>query len=179
MELLTRGSVTCWLEAAGNGDADATQQLWNRYFDQLIGLARVRLRGIHRVSDEEDVAIRAMKSVLVGIKQGRFPQLHDRTGLWPLLVTIVARKAQSQLRWHYAQLRSPALEDHYADLAEIVVDELEDPAYRELARFKLEGFTNEEIAQKMGVSTFTVYRKLRIMRRYWEESAVGNDRMME
>ncbi len=190
MELLTRGSVTCWLEAAGDGDADATQQLWDRYFSRLVGIARVRLRGVHRVLDEEDVAIGAMKSVLVGIQQGRFPQLHDRSGLWPLLVTIVARKARTQLRWHYAQRRSPGQEDHGADLSEIITDEptpefalevadqmeyllerLEDPAYRDLARLKLAGYTNEEIARERGVSTFTIYRKLRIMRRQWEELA--------
>ena len=187
MDPKTSGSVTCWLDGARDGDSAATQELWNRYFARLVGLARVRLRGIRRVSDEEDVALSAMKSVLVGIERGKFPQLNDRTGLWPLLVTIVARKAKTQLRWQYAQRRSPRAEDHNVDLPEVVANEptpefalevaeeidrlagkLDDETYRQLVQLKIEGFTNEEIAEKMGVSTFTVYRKLRIMRRVWE-----------
>ncbi len=104
-----------------------------------------------------------------------------------MLVTIVARKAQTQLRWQYAQRRSPRAEDHHVDLPEVVANEptpefalevaeeidrlagkLEDETYRQLVQLKIEGFINEEIAEKMGVSTFTVYRKLRIMRRVWE-----------
>ena len=192
MEPPSHGSVTRIIQGVQAGESVAAQELWNRYFARLVGLARVRLRGVRRVSDEEDVALSAMQSALIGIEKGRFPQLNDRTGLWPLLVTIVARKAKTQLRWAYAQRRSPNAEDHDADLPAVpaeeptpdfaleVADEIDrlvrgtvDEAYRRLVQLKLEGYTNEEIAENMGVSTFTVYRKLRIMRREWEEAELS------
>jgi DNA-directed RNA polymerase specialized sigma24 family protein len=45
------------------------------------------------VSDEEDIALSALDSFFRGMARGRLPALDDRRGLWPLLVTITARKA--------------------------------------------------------------------------------------
>jgi hypothetical protein len=49
----SEGSVTQWLGLAQVGDPAAAQQLWQRYFRRLVGLARVKLRGSPRgVADE-------------------------------------------------------------------------------------------------------------------------------
>src|SRR5213082_599403 len=89
-----QGSVTQWLGQAQAGDAAAAQQLWQRYFGRLVGLARVKLRGAPRgMADEEDVALSAFDSFYRGVEQGRFLQLNDRDNLWSLLVVITARKA--------------------------------------------------------------------------------------
>src|SRR5438874_1974030 len=56
-------SVTDWLGRLRAGDRDAAQRLWERYFDQLVRLARGRLRGARRrAADEEDVALSALDS---------------------------------------------------------------------------------------------------------------------
>jgi len=87
-------SVSQWLGRLRDGDPAAAQNLWERYFQRLVGLARKKLDGLPRRSaDEEDVALSAFDSFCRGAGHGRFPQLHDRDNLWRLLVTITARKA--------------------------------------------------------------------------------------
>ncbi len=90
----SKGSVTRWLDQAQAGQAEAAQQLWQRYFDRLVRLARGKLQGTPRaVADEEDVALSAFDSFYRGLEQGRFPRLGDRDNHWRLLVVITARKA--------------------------------------------------------------------------------------
>jgi RNA polymerase sigma factor (sigma-70 family) len=86
--------VTTWVEQLRAGNRAAAQQLWDRYFPRLVGLARKKLRGLpRRAADEEDVALSAFKSFCRGAEQGRFPRLEGRDDLWALLVVITARKA--------------------------------------------------------------------------------------
>src|SRR5215470_15704111 len=81
--------------------AGAARELWQRYFAQLVELARQRLRGtLRRVADEEDVALSAFDSFCRGVEQGRFPQLKDRDGLWALLVLITVRKAADLVQYN-------------------------------------------------------------------------------
>jgi DNA-directed RNA polymerase specialized sigma24 family protein len=88
------GSVTGWIDRARQGDEQAAGQLWQRYFHQLVTLARAALRGApRRAADEEDVALSAFDSFCRGVEQGRFPDLNDRDNLWRLLVVLTQRKA--------------------------------------------------------------------------------------
>jgi hypothetical protein len=88
------GSVTRWIDQLQLGDPAAVQQLWQRYFQRLVGLARKKLANApRRVADEEDVALSAFDSFCRNAEQGRFPDLADRDGLWRLLVVMTARKA--------------------------------------------------------------------------------------
>jgi RNA polymerase sigma factor (sigma-70 family) len=76
------------------GDPAAAQQLWERYFHELVRLARQRLgRTPRRAADEEDVALSAFDSFCRGAADGRFPQLQDRDDLWQVLMVVTARKA--------------------------------------------------------------------------------------
>jgi RNA polymerase sigma factor (sigma-70 family) len=94
-------TVTHWIEQLKAGDSAAAQQIWERYFTKMVGLARKKLnRGgsRRRVADEEDVALSAFDSFCRGAAEGRFPLLSDRNNLWGLLIVITARKARDQLR---------------------------------------------------------------------------------
>lgn len=93
-----RGSVTQWIAALETGDSDAAQQeIWNRYFRRLVGLARWKLGDSpRRAEDEEDVALGALNSFFTGVEAGEFPQLRDSDNLWPLLAKITVRKALNQ-----------------------------------------------------------------------------------
>jgi DNA-directed RNA polymerase specialized sigma24 family protein len=47
--------------------------------------------------------------------------------------------------------------------------ELENEQLRQIAQWKVEGFTNEEIAGELGRAVPTVERKLARIRRQWEK----------
>jgi hypothetical protein len=84
------GSVTRWFGQLQAGDQAAAQQLWERYFRRLVGLARLKLRDAPcRSADEEDVALSAFDSFCRNAERGRFPQLADRNNLWRLLVVLL------------------------------------------------------------------------------------------
>jgi DNA-directed RNA polymerase specialized sigma24 family protein len=187
VEVPSRGSVTCWLDELKLGHEAAAQQLWNRYFIQLVTLARQRFQGLGRDADEEDIALSALKSAMLGVQNNRFPDLSDRTGLWPLLVTITARKSINELSRQRAKKRDRGLElrladDHVlvgtgptpefalmvAEQIDTLVEGLGDETLGTIVALKLEGYTNEEIASKLDVSARTVVRKLHRIRQEWK-----------
>jgi DNA-directed RNA polymerase specialized sigma24 family protein len=190
-------SVTRWLEGVKAGDDEAIAQLWNRYFERLVRLARGKLpRHCRRAFDEEDVAISAFQSFCERASRGRFPKLNDRNDLWVLLLTLTLRKAvvtiRHQTRWKRgggrvlgesalvaddattyglvnALEREPGPEDaiRVADDLERLLGRLENGMLRTVALRKLEGFDVQEIAHELGTSTRTVERKLRLIRATW------------
>jgi DNA-directed RNA polymerase specialized sigma24 family protein len=194
-------SVTEWLGRLGAGDREAAQHLWERYFGELVRLARRHMpAGRRRAADEEDVALSALDSFCRGAARGRFPDLHDRRGLWPLLVTITLRKAgklarrENRLKHGGGAVRggsaliprgepgaaaawdevlgaepSPAFACQVAEECARLVARLEDPQLRQVALWKMEGYTNGEIAAKLGCVETTVERKLRVIRSVWGE----------
>lgn len=188
-------SVTHWIfQLATNDESAAQEQLWNRYFTRLAALARARLTGARRrVADEEDVVLSAFDSFFRAAKAGRFPELHDRNGLWPLLVKITARKAINQVQRQQAQKRSSSAEEAVPDLTQLVGDEPTpqfaaevaeqvdqllgrlDEGLREVALMKLEGFTNAEIANRLGVVERSIERKLARIRVEWDAEAPSGD----
>lgn len=98
--------VTQWIRGVADGDDLAAQKIWEGYFDQLLRLARRKLRGsARRVADEEDVVLSAFSSFCQRAKAGSFPRLDDRHDLWKVLVTLIARKAVSQVRHERAKKR--------------------------------------------------------------------------
>src|SRR5262245_47716801 len=100
----SEGSVTRWVTALKGGDSAAAQPLWERYYRQLVTLARRKLHSFQRrQADEEDVVQNAFHSFFKGVARGRFPQLHDRDNLWRLLVVITARKALDQIAHEHSK----------------------------------------------------------------------------
>jgi DNA-directed RNA polymerase specialized sigma24 family protein len=188
------GSVSCWIGMLKGGDREAAQRLWDAYSRRLIGLARARLRGVPtRMSDEEDVALSAFDSLCRGAEEGRFPRLDDRDDLWQLLVMITVRKAidlaQHERRAARGGGRVRTLSDLADDgsldvlgaeptpeLAAMVADEcrhllgkLDNDLLRSVALLKMEGCTNQEVADRLGCVVSTVDRRLRMIRQIWSE----------
>jgi DNA-directed RNA polymerase specialized sigma24 family protein len=185
----SEGSVTRWLGRLQEGDDDAARQLWERYFHRLVGLARARLRGRRSgAADEEDVALSAFDSFCRNAEVGRFPQLADRDSLWRLLVVITARKAAHLQRDHgRKKRRAVAGEGDDEEVLDEVLSREPDPqfaaemdeSYRRLlavladegleavALWKMEGYTVEEIAGRLGCAPRSVKRKLQLIRDLW------------
>src|SRR4051812_32498393 len=97
------GSVTRWIGELKAGDQAGIHQLWQRYFEGLVRLARRRLEAAGRGSaskDEEDAALSAFHSLCHGAARGQFDRLEDRDDLWRLMVVITVRKALDQVQRH-------------------------------------------------------------------------------
>ena len=179
------GSVVSWLVRLREGDAGAAQHLWEQYFARMVGLARKRLRGARRrEADEEDVALSAFDSFCRGAAQGRLAQLADRDDLWRVLAVLTVRKAIDLQRRHRNRevLGEPNLEQLLSDeppaemAAEMAEDYerllgiLGDGELRSVALWKVERYTNQEIAQKLGCVERSVERKLQRIRILWAEA---------
>ena len=190
-----RGSVTHWLDQLKAGDNAAAQELWQRYFRRLVGLAgKILPRQARRAADEEDAALSAFASFCRCAQLGRFPQLLDRDDLWQVLVLLTARKARHQATYANAQKRgggrlaetpppgaeaadedsaldqilsrepTPEFAAQVAEEYQRLLDGLEDDQLRQVAVWKMEGYTNEEIAAKLGRTVRSVGRKLQLIR---------------
>jgi DNA-directed RNA polymerase specialized sigma24 family protein len=192
---MAEGSVTHWIGQLQAGDPVAAQQLWERYFQHLVGLARGKLRTApRRVADEEDVALSAFDSFCRQAELQRFPQLQDRHSLWKLLIVITARKASHLMRDACRQKRgggakaegseppieeivgeepSPELAAELAEEFRRRLAQLGDADLQAMAVAKLEGYTNEEIATRMGSALRSVERKLRLIRDIWEKETAS------
>ena len=188
-DLAPHGSVTQWICEVKNGNSDAAQRLWDRYFQRLVGLAKRKLYLVPRQeSDEEDVAIQALGSFFDKARLGRFPRLQDRDDLWSLLASIIEHKALKVRSRHQASKRGGGQTRIDLDMdAEIAADpdfaildsfslelrellaSLQDERLRTIATLVLHGFTNAEIAKKMEVTQRTIERKRLIIRRRWSK----------
>lgn len=103
---LIEETVTQWIDQLKTGDAQAAQRLWESYFQEMVEVARRKLRGAPRaMADEEDVALSAFKSFCLGARNGRFSQITDRENLWPLLVAITSHKSVDLIRSENRQKR--------------------------------------------------------------------------
>ena len=184
------GSVTRWLGPLQAGDPAAAQQLWERYFQRLVRLARQKLQGTpRRAADEEDVALSAFDSFCRNAGRGRFPQLADREDLWRLLAVLTARKAAHLRRDEGRQKRgggtapaeeaglehllgrepTPAFAAEVAEACQRLLACLGDRRLACVARWKMEGYTTEEIARKLGCAPRSVKRKVQLIRSLWKK----------
>jgi RNA polymerase sigma factor (sigma-70 family) len=186
------GSITLCVAALKRGDRAVAQRLWEAYFRRLVAVARSRLSTSRRVADEEDVALSAFDSFIHRAATGRFPRLEDRDDLWKVLFVLTVRKAIDHARREGRRVRgggqvrsleqltgleagqlaalepSPELAAEMADECRRLLDRLGDETLRSVAAWKMEGYTNAEIAARLGCVEQTVERKLQRIRRQWE-----------
>ncbi len=181
-------SVTRLLPGLKRGDELAAAGIWARFFEKLLRLARRKLNGMPRgMMDEEDVANSVFKSLCLRARRGDFKQLDDRDDLWRLLAAITHLKAAEAIRGANRQKRSTrgrralpieqlvaagpspetlaSLDEQRQRLLALLPDE----ACRKIALWKMEGYTDEEIAARLEVTDRTVRRKMKLIRAVWGE----------
>ncbi len=185
-----QGSITTWIDALKAGDSAVAQNLWERYFQRMVDLASYKLRGaVRAAADEEDVALSAFDSFCRAATAQRFPKLANRDDLWQLLVVLTARKAIDQRKYNSRQKRAqnatialddtalemmigpdpdPAFAALVADEFRVLMDRLDDAQLRQIALRKMEGYTNEEVADELKCTVRTVGRRLALIRDLWE-----------
>jgi DNA-directed RNA polymerase specialized sigma24 family protein len=192
------GSITRWFDSLQEGNREAARALWQRFASRLIGLARARLRAApRRAADEEDAVLSAFDSFCRGAEEGNFPEVQDRGDLWNLLVAITIRKVSDQVQHERRQKRgggavlgeadlaresdnqafedvissepTPQLAAEMAEQCHRLLELLQDEELRSIALLKMEGYTNDEIADRLDCVRSTVQRKLNLIRSRWEQ----------
>ena len=198
--MTSEGSVTHWIDGFKAGDSTAAQPLLDRYLQRLVAVARDKLRGAPRIiANEEDVALSALNSVLEGIGCGQFSRLQDRDDLLKLLIVVTLRKAASLIRYQKRQSRdcdrtrsiwnleeseleqilseepTPESVVLMAEGLQQLLDHLGDETLRKVAVWKMENYTNAEIAKELGCVVQTVERKVKSIKQIWIK-VLGHER---
>lgn len=150
-----------------------------------------------RVEDEEDEALSDFDSFCLAAAAGRLPRLDDRNDLWRFLIMITARKAfvvkhqnrqqcggeafvapdyqngqdsspnHDGLEQIVGPAPTPAFAAQVSEEYQRLLDLLNDLELRNVAVWKMEGHTTEDIARMLGCVPRTVERKLRVIRSLW------------
>lgn len=159
---------------------------------------------LRRMGDEEDIALSVFQSLCMGLDQGKFPDLSSSRNLWRLLTTMTARKVvdwahqQNRLKRGGGQVRgesvffdagradavagfdgfvsddlAPEVALHLAERVESLLTLL-DPELRAVAALKMDGLTNDEIAEQLECNARTVQRRLQAIRAIWS-AEIGAD----
>lgn len=186
----SEGSISGFIGKMRSGDEEAARKIWDRFSPRLAALARERLPvWLQCVVDGDDVANAAMCSVMMGLREGRFPALQDREDLWALLACMTVRKAINEIETASRRKRRPGLRTepldenvvapHWSpDLAckaaeqfEQLIDRLheKDGLLETIALWMFEGYSSVEIARRLGCSSRKVARKLDLIRMICEE----------
>lgn len=186
-------SVTQWIDGAKVGNEESRHALWTRYYQRLVTSIRKRLHsGERRTADEEDLASVAFAEVFRALDEGRLERLDGRDGLWHLLMYIADQKLIDQRRYQHREKRGggkvrghsafgidadgafndvPDPNPEFVDQFDLTVGESltvlrED--LRQVAIWKLSGYTNKEIAVRLGCVEESVRRKVLLIRSNWE-----------
>jgi DNA-directed RNA polymerase specialized sigma24 family protein len=185
--MIDRGSVTLWLDRLTAGDPEALGPLWGRYYDRVVSLARTRLRrlDVRAAADEEDVATSAFHQFYRAAVEDRFARLENRDDLWQVLTVLTARKVvdyhKYEGRWKRrgsvelpnevpSTTADPAAVTLAADEVRALFERLPNDEVREIARLKLDGYSSDEIADRLGCIVRTVNRRLALIRSIWDNA---------
>ena len=180
-----------------DGDADAARQLWDLFSVRLLAVARSHLPDKNMsLGDEEDVVLSALATFFTGAGRGKFTEVSDRAHLWKLLALMTKRKVFNLVTREDRQKRGPnesdvslisiAPEDEEGfctnpmfspdfqaatnEACQRLLDILGDVQLRSIAVWKLEGYSDAEIAGMLGCAVRSVHRKLHLIRRIWCQS---------
>jgi RNA polymerase sigma-70 factor (ECF subfamily) len=165
------------------GDQEAARQLFDKYMERLVALARRRIsqRLASRV-DPEDIVQSVFRTFFVRLRAGEF-QFADQDDLCKLLMRITVHKTLRQVAFHQAAKRNPRQEMGQQDAADdrllevldseptpeatvAFVDQLEHflarlrPDERQVLEMRLQGHSNEEIAAKLNIKHDRTIRRI-------------------
>lgn len=184
-----------WLCGFHSGEEEALQRLWHRFYQKLVGFADRRVRPVSAgMIDGEDIAQSVFRSLWLAAKEGRLNDVKNLDQIWWILVAIAERKCISHARrgntikrggTHIrVSLDSPEVQECQVLLSSCLTAEyalsfgeeihrlihlLTDETSRQIAIQRIADRSIEEIAKSLTLSTATVNRKLRIIRRVWKD----------
>ena len=183
------GSITEYLTELKSGNLIAVEKLWHRYFARLVAFAKRKSSfAVKTEQDEEDFAIVAFTQFVKGVEKNAFRKLENRGDLWQILAMITSRRISNAHRRNKARkdvltsilcesfdeitpneiLGDPSMPvlDGLCTNCKDLLSTLK-PRHREVAKLRLAGYSNREIAEEVGVSVATVERDLSKIRDSW------------
>jgi DNA-directed RNA polymerase specialized sigma24 family protein len=194
------GSVTNalhQLNSPAHGE-EAARFLWERYFNRLCGFIEGQLYPRHkRVTSADEVASDAFLALLDGVKHSRFHSVRNRDELWQMLTLIGARRSSNVRVKHNRQkngdgkilgesvfgsrgmgdladfIQRELSPTDYVELKETIeqlLNQLPNHQVRQVALLRMSGYSNAEIAAKIGRVERTVELKLKLIRSIWSQS---------
>jgi RNA polymerase sigma-70 factor, ECF subfamily len=176
-------SSTDLIQRWRTGDESAATELYRRYVQELLRVIGVHLsRRMKARLDADDVCQSVFRTVFRRARQGEFA-FQDDDDVWKLLVTIALNKLRNKHRYMAASKRSVDRETPSGDLGHVdaftarqlgrspgseeaaLVAEVWDSVLtglpcecQELLRLRVEGYSQQEIAEELRVSTRTIRR---------------------
>lgn len=168
------------------GDQQAAQQLFDRYVDRLVALARRRLsQRLARRVDAEDIVQSVFRTFFARAKEGKFA-LQDQDDLCKLLFRITVHKTLRQVAFHTAARRDLGAETELnrdaPEAAQFLAEEPTPEAVngfldqmehflgrlrsqeRQILELRMQGVTHEKIAEQLGTYERKVYRVMERIR---------------
>ncbi len=136
------GSITQWIDPIREADSVAPVALWNRYYHRLVGFARKKLK--HDFRQKRGSGQVRNESVLM-----QFDSQQQRAAIDQVVGSEPTPEFAADLAEEYQALLKQLGDETLCTVA------------------KMEGYRNDEIAERLGVKTRTVERKLRIIRKIW------------
>lgn len=178
------------------GDETAARHLFDRYVDQLIALARRRIsqRLASRI-DAEDIVQSVFRTFFQRAREGQF-HVEDPDDLCKLLARITVHKTFRQIAHHKRAKRDPGQETAQRDdsqemlmsiltgeptpeEATAFLDQLEHffaeltLRERQILELRMQGYTDVEIAEKLGISDRQIRRDMEKVRAQADKQGIA------
>jgi RNA polymerase sigma factor (sigma-70 family) len=173
----TTGSSQNFFIRLNDLHSSAMEELDRRFRERLCALVEKEMgKRFTAREDPEDAVQSAMASFCRRMQEQRF-QIAKSNSLWALLVKVAREKMLQHVEYHNAEKREPDREVRsedesllsrepspedavlVADIIEQAIKGLPEPD-PEIFRFRLEGYTREEIARQFNLTEGTVRWKL-------------------
>jgi RNA polymerase sigma-70 factor (ECF subfamily) len=182
------------------GQNDAATQVFNRFANRLLALARKQLDPhVRQKVDPEDVVQSVMRSFFVCNAAGRFGEFDSWDNLWGMLVVLTQRKCGRRMDYFHAACRdvqrevpaeratpnesrsdmglhddepTPSEAAMLTDTVERLMRSLEG-RHREILTLSLQGYAPAQISEQLGCTERTVYRVLERVKQ-WLEAMRGD-----
>ncbi len=173
-----------WFELFRKGDETAARELFDRYVNQVMKLARRHLnRPMASRVDAEDIAQSVFRTFFTRARKGQF-QVEEADDLCKLLARITVHKTFRQIAFHKRAKRDPGAQTGEPqeilmnrltsgptpEEAVAFVDHLESflsklqPTERKILELRMEGYNNLEIAEQLGISDRKIRRLMERIR---------------
>lgn len=191
-------SITNLIQRVKATDASAANAICERFFSLLARHADRKLGGLQRHVDGEEIAVSCLDQLCRKLSNGHYPDLSNSSELWSLLVRMSEQKAidrrrklmmqklgggdvrgesvflvpEQGLANHAVDLREPTAEDYVnlQDSLQCLLDRLPSDHLRETVLSRMAGVTNEEIAERQGISKRTVQLRLQTIAEDWQDA---------